>query len=268
MTPEKQYGDILYECASGIATLTINRPAQLNALRMETVAELTHAFRRADEDRTVGVVVLRGAGERAFCVGGDQKTLVSSLDEKGWRTFARELRTLFATMRGLGKPIVAAVRGWCIGGGHELHCFADLTIADQNAKFGQVGARVGGAPIFVTQLLPRLVGEKRAREILYLCEQYSADQALAMGLINRVADPAAFDEAVEALCHQLLAKSPTVLRAMKLGVNTTDVLGDDVIPLMVESLSSFFGSPEQREATTAFAERREPNFMQFRKNND
>jgi dihydroxynaphthoic acid synthetase len=264
MTPPTEYRDILFERREGVATITINRPDCLNALRMQTAAELIDAFRRADADRSVGVVVLRGAGTRAFCVGGDQKELVSTLDESGWRVFARELRTVFQTMRDLGKPIVAAVRGWCIGGGHELHCFADLTLADEGARFGQVGAKVGGAPIFVTQLLPRLVGEKKAREILYLCRQYTAQEAKELGLINFVASADSFEQSLASLCDELLAKSPTVLRAMKRGVNTVDVLGDDVIPLMVESLAGFFGTPEQREATNAFAERRAPDFMKFR----
>ena len=264
MTHDKNYQDILFDCASGVATITINRPEALNALRTETVAELTDAFLRADADRSVGVVVLRGAGTRAFCVGGDQKSLVSSLDEDGWRQLARGLRTLFSTMRGIGKPVIAAVRGWCIGGGHELHCFADLTIAHEDARFGQVGAKVGGAPIFITRLLPRLIGEKRAREILYLCRQYTASEALSMGLINQMVQGPDFDAAVDELCREILAKSPTILRALKLGVSGEDVLGDDVIPLMVESLAGFFGSPEQREATTAYAEKREPNFMKFR----
>ena len=264
MSATTDYRDILYASGDGVATLTINRPDALNALRTATVLELTDAFRRADVDPTVGVIVLRGAGTRAFCVGGDQKELVSTIGPEGWRKFARELRDLFATMRGAGKPIVAAVRGWCIGGGHELHCFADLTIAHEDARFGQVGARVGGAPIFVTRLLPRIVGEKRAREILYLCRQYSADQACSFGLINEVVRGPDFDEAVEAYCQELLAKSPTVLRLMKMGVSADEVLGDDVIPLMIESLASFFGSPEQREATTAFAEKRSPDFMKFR----
>ena len=258
------YEDILYREAAGVATLTINRPDVLNAMRLITIAELTDAFRRADANRSIGVIVLRGAGEWAFCVGGDQKTMVSTLDGDGWRVLARALRELFATMRGTTKPVIAAVRGWCIGGGHELHCFADLTIADEGARFGQVGARVGGAPIFVTRLLPRIVGEKRAREILMLCEQYSAAQALEMGLINKVVPGAEFDEAVDRLCADLLAKSPAILRTLKLAVSADDVLGDDVIPMVVESLVPFFGSAEQREATTAFSERRAPDFGPFR----
>jgi dihydroxynaphthoic acid synthetase len=258
------YTDILYTADGGVATVTINRPGSLNALRSLTVRELTDAFRAADRDPAVGVVVLRGSGEKAFSVGGDQKELVSQLDGPGWRIAATELRDLFATMRGIGKPIIAAVRGWCIGGGHELHCFADLTVADENARFGQVGAKVGGAPIYITRLLPKLVGEKKAREIVMLCEQYSAQQALDMGLINRVAPAGTLDEAVARMCKDLLAKSPTILRTLKTAISAENVLGDDVIPMIVESLASFFGSPEQREATTAFAEKRAPDFNRFR----
>jgi dihydroxynaphthoic acid synthetase len=258
------YTDIRYDAADGVATITINRPQVLNALRSTTVRELTQAFVRADEDVTVGVVVLTGAGDRAFSVGGDQKELVSQLDAQGWRTAARELRDLFAAMRGIGKPVIAAVRGYAIGGGHELHCFADLTLADENARFGQVGARVGGAPIYITRLLPKLVGEKKAREIVMLCEQYSAREALEMGLVNRVAAAGTLDALVKQTCQDLLAKSPTVLRVLKTAISAENVLGDDVIPMIVESLASYFGSPEQREATTAFAEKRQPDFTSFR----
>lgn len=260
----QRYEDIIVATAGGVATVTINRPESLNALRLLTVRELTDAIERADADPGTGVIVLRGAGERAFCVGGDQKVTVSQLDGAGWRQFAQALRGLFAAMRGSGKPVVAAVRGWCIGGGHELHCFADLTIAAESARFGQVGARTGGAPIFVTRLLPRLVGEKRAREILLMCEQYTAAQALDFGLVNKVVPDAEFEQALAGMCQSLLAKSPTVLRVLKLGIGADDVLGDETIPLMVESLASFFGSAEQREATTAFAQRREPDFSAFR----
>jgi dihydroxynaphthoic acid synthetase len=260
------YTDILYSGAGGVATITINRPDALNALRTATVRELTAAFLAADADPTIGVVVLTGAGDRAFSVGGDQKELVSQLDAAGWRSTARDLRDLFATMRGIGKPIVAAVKGYCIGGGHELHCFCDLTIADENARFGQVGAKVGGAPIYITRLLPKIVGEKKAREIVMLCEQYSAREALEMGLINRIAPAGTLDKAVDQMCQDLLAKSPTILRTLKTAISAENVLGDDVIPMIVESLSSFFGSPEQREATTAFAEKRQPDFNKFRSN--
>ncbi|MEV7225545.1 enoyl-CoA hydratase-related protein [Polymorphospora sp. NPDC051019] len=258
------YTDILVGHDGGTTTITINRPEVLNALRTETIGELTDAFTRADADPTVGVVVLRGAGERAFCVGGDQKVMVSALDRAGWLRLAGSLRDLFAAVRRCGKPVIAAVQGWCIGGGHELHCFCDLTIASASARFGQVGARVGGAPIFNTRLLPRLVGEKRAREILFLCDTYTADQAREIGLVNKVVPDDQLDAAVDAMCRDLLAKSPTVLRALKLGVNVDDVLSDAYLPLMVDSLAGFFGSPEQREATTAYAQKRQPDFSPYR----
>jgi dihydroxynaphthoic acid synthetase len=259
------FTDIIYDATDGVATITINRPDALNALRTVTVTELIEAFRRADDDPTVGVAILTGAGDRAFCVGADQRELVSKLDASGWRAVARDLRDLFATMRGAGIPIIAAVKGWCIGGGHELHCFADITVADENARFGQVGAKVGGAPIYMTRLLPKIVGEKKAREILFLCEKYSAAEALHMGLINRVAPAGTVDAVAAVIAQDLLAKSPTVLRVLKAAIAGEDVLGDDVIPLIVESLAPFFGSAEQREATAAFAEKREPDYQQFRR---
>lgn len=259
-----KYGDIRYEVADGVATITIDRQEALNALRFATIAELTDAFEVADGDERVGVIVLTGAGDRAFCVGGDQKELVSSLDADSWRDLASRLKRLLATMRYATKPIIAAVRGWCIGGGHELHCFADLTVADESARFGQVGAKVGGAPIFVTRLLPRVVGEKRAREILYLCDQYSAHQALEMGLINRVVPVGKLDEAVGELSTTLLARSPSVIRALKHGVSAEGVLDEVAIEELVELLVPFFGSLEQVEATTAFREKREPDFSPFR----
>lgn len=260
-----EYTDVLTRHEAGVATIVINRPEVLNALRMRTIEELTAAITAADRDPEVGVVVLRGAGDRAFCVGGDQKEMVRTLDRAGWLELAGRLRDLLATIRRIGKPVIAAVHGWCVGGGHELHCFCDLTIATESSRFAQVGARVGGAPIFAVRLLPRLVGEKRAREMLYLCEQYTAEQAYQWGLVNRVVPDGELDAAVDQLCRDLLAKSPTVLRALKLGVNTDDVLSDSSLPLLVEALGGYFGSPEHQEATGAFAQRREPDFSRFRR---
>ncbi|WP_433205673.1 enoyl-CoA hydratase-related protein [Dactylosporangium sp. CS-047395] len=259
------YTDILFGTAGGVATITINRPEALNALRLETIDELTSAVLAAGADPEIGVVVLRGAGGRAFCVGGDQKVMVSTLNRAGWYVLAGKLRDLFAAVRRCGKPVIAAVEGWCIGGGHELHCFCDLTIATESSRFGQVGARVGGAPVFATRLLPRLIGEKRAREVLFLCEQYTAAEALQFGLVNRVVPDGELDAAVARMCADLLAKSPSVLRALKLGVNVDDVLSDAFLPLLVESLADFFGSAEQREATGAYAAKRAPDFSPFRR---
>lgn len=263
MTSTK-YTDVQFRREAGVATVTIDRPEVLNALRTRTIEELIEAFEIAGADPTVGVVVLRGAGERAFCVGGDQKELVSTLDDTGWLVLAARLRDLFATVRRCPKPVIAAVHGWCVGGGHELHCFCDLTVATASAKFGQVGARVGGAPIFAARLLPRLIGEKRAREVLFLCRTYSAGQAQEFGLVNQVVPDGELDRAVGDMCQELLTKSPTVLRALKLGVNVDDVLSDAYLPLLVESLRGFFGSPEHLAAVTAFAEKREPDFSPFR----
>src|SRR5205823_5956188 len=140
-----------------------NRPDVLNALRMKTVDELIAAFEAADADATIGVIVLRGAGGRAFSVGGDQKDIMTGLDGKRWRAVGRKLHRLFTTIRETGKPVIAAVDGYALGGGHELHCFCDLTIATDRSIFGQVGAKVGSVPLYVTQALPRIVGDKRAK---------------------------------------------------------------------------------------------------------
>lgn len=265
MAPDPaEFTDVRLTHDRGVATVTIDRPEVLNALRSRTIEELIAAFESVAADPGVGVVVLRGAGERAFCVGGDQRELVSTLDDAGWQALAGRLRDLFAAVRRCPKPVLAAVHGWCVGGGHELHCFCDLTIATGSARFGQVGARVGGAPIFAARLLPRLVGEKRAREVLFLCRTYDAAQARELGLVNQVVPDGELDRVVAEVCQELLAKSPSVLRALKLGVNVDDVLSDAYLPLLVESLRGFFGSAEHAEAVRAFAEKREPDFSAFR----
>lgn len=258
------YTDLLVDHTAGVATIVINRPQVRNAMRLLTIDELTRAVHAAGRDPSVGVIVLRGAGGKAFSAGGDQKEMVSGLDRAGWLDLAARLRDLFVAVRRVGVPVIAAVEGWCVGGGHELHCFCDLTIATESSRFGQVGARVGGAPIFATRLLPRLVGEKRAKEMLYLCQSYTAAQALEWGLVNRVVPDGELDAAVTAMCRDLLAKSPTVLRALKQGVAADDVLSDAFLPLLAESLGGFFGSAEHREATTAFAQRRQPDFSAYR----
>ena len=213
-----EYQDILYTETGGKAEIVINRPGVLNALRLHTIKELTAAFEQAQARPEIGVVVLRGAGEKAFCVGGDQKDIVGSLDGASWRRVGRDMHRLFQTMSGGTKPTVAAVHGWCLGGGNELNCFCDLTIAAESAVFGQVGPKVGGAPIYVTQMLPRIVGEKRAREILLLCKRYSASEAERMGLANRVVPDAELDAAVEETVQALLSMSPGSLRLIKLGL--------------------------------------------------
>ena len=243
--------------------LTINRPGSLNALTVDVIDEMTHQVHDADGSPDVGVIVITGAGGTAFCVGAD-RSIVGSVEGRGWREFAALLRGLFEAIRSCGKPVVAKVDGWCLGGGHELHCFCDLTVASDRSTFGQVGPRVGGAPLFVTQLLSRSVGDKRAKEIMFLCERYSAQEALDMGLVNRVATPDALDEAIAAMTSRLLGMSPTALRLLKRGFAFGQQLMEAHVDLLVEAATPYFGSAEQREAVAAFDEKRDPDFSPFR----
>src|SRR6266851_7838315 len=208
------YTDILYEKKNGVAWITINRPETRNAFRTKTVEELTDAFVDARWDRSIGVVVLTGAGDKAFCAGGDQK-------ERGQGGYSPDQRpmdveALHSAIRHIPKPVIAMVNGFAIGGGHVLHVLCDLSIAADSAIFGQTGPRVGSVdPGLGTAYLARVVGEKKAREIWYLCRQYSAAEALAMGLVNRVVPAAELRAETERWCRELLEKSPTAHRLAK-----------------------------------------------------
>src|SRR4029453_4349882 len=206
------YTDILYDAGDGIATITINRPKVLNAFRAETVTEMIEAFHAAWADRTVGVVILTGAGEKAFCAGGDQ----SVRDAAGYQgpparsALGLDIEELPVVIRDISKPVLAAVNGWAIGGGNVLQVICDLSIAAESARFGQVGPRVGSVdPGLGTAYLARVVGEKKAREIWYLCRQYSAADALAMGLVNKGVPLKDLRAEGERGCAELLDKSPT-----------------------------------------------------------
>ena len=204
----KNFEDIVLEKTEGVARITINRPDVLNALRRQTYEELNVGFTDCADDATIGVVVLTGAGDKAFSSGGDVRAQASRTPDSG-RSHLRAILQLGSTMRNCGKPIIAAVNGYAIGAGHELHLMCDLTIASDKAIFGQVGPRVGSVPIWgATQLLPRIVGEKRAREIVYLCLKYSADEACAMGMVNKVVPHSELYSEVESWCQQILDKSP------------------------------------------------------------
>lgn len=261
------FEDILYEKrADGVARITINRPDVLNALRTQTYEELARAFRDAGEDPTIGVVVLTGAGERAFSSGGDVRYQRERTADVARVHLSRTLE-LGMIMRNLGKPIIAAVKGYAIGGGHELHLWCDLTIAAENARFGQVGPRVGSVPVWgATQLLPRIVGEKKAREMLFLCRQYSAHEAERMGLVNAVVPLDKLEEEVEAWCQEILDKSPTCLRIAKIALNHAS--DGDFYPSYAheaELLALFTGTDEQREGQRAFLEKRKPDYRQYRR---
>ena len=257
--------DILYDKADGIATITINRPKVFNAFRMETLDELIWAFKDAETDGSIGVIILTGAGGRAFSSGGDVR-MENEFDAAAGRKLSRKCIDLAVVMRGCGKPIIARVRGWCIGGGNELNLLSDLSIASEDSRFGQVGPTMGSVPIWWgTQMLPRLVGDKKAKEIVMLCFRYSAREAEQMGWINKVVPPEQLDAEVDAWARRLLEMSPQALRVAKNSLNTeSDQLWGAVIQ-GYEFLSYIHATEEFHEGTAAFLEKRKPNFGQYRK---
>ena len=264
MTGEPPYEDVLYEVGGGRATITINRPDRLNAFRGLTMLELCYAFERAADDESVGVIVFTGAGDRAFCVGGDVREPTRTMKEK--RAGHIIGPRLAAAMRNNGKPIICRVRGYCIGGGNELNIVSDLTITDTTGVFGQAGPKIGSAPLWWgCQLMPAIVGEKKAREILFLTRQYSADEALAMGLVNAVVEPEELDAEVNRWCEQILRRSPQGLRLAKIAMNTaTDALYSSTNHGMeLMALNHVYG-PEPREGIASFQEKRPADWRRFR----
>jgi dihydroxynaphthoic acid synthetase len=260
-----QYEDIIYEKKQGVATLIINRPKVLNCFRSRTIEELTDALRDASDDGSVGVIVITGAGERAFCVGGDIEEM-KDLNYKTGRVFINKFLNFLLSIKRAPKPVICAVKGYCLGGGNEINVTCDLTIATDDSKFGQVGPRVGSIPIIAgTQFLPRIVGEKKAREIVFLCQQYSAKEALEMGLINKIVPREKFDAELKAWIDSILELSPQALRIAKLSFNFE---GDALYPSFnhaVELICSVYGSEELKEGMTAFLEKRKPDFAKFRR---
>jgi 2-ketocyclohexanecarboxyl-CoA hydrolase len=258
------YADILYEKNEGVAWITINRPQVRNAFRTGTVRELTEAFEDARWDPAIGVAVLTGAGDKAFCSGGDQK-------ERGQGGYATEERpmdveALHSAIRHIPKPVIAMVNGFAIGGGHVLHILCDLSIAADTAVFGQTGPRVGSVDAgHGTGLLARLVGEKKAREIWYLCRQYSASEALAMGLVNKVVPLAQLRSEVEQWCRELLEKSPTALALAKQSFNIDSEQRAGVAQFAHTALNLYYQTEEAMEGRNAFVEKRPVNFRKFRK---
>ncbi len=258
------YEDIIYETGGGRATITINRPERLNAFRMQTVIEMGEALEHAADDESVGVVVITGAGERAFCVGGDVADPTRTAAEK------RHLHTLSHrvanAIRNNGKPVIAKVRGYCIGGGNELNVMCDLTLSGESGRFGQAGPKIGSAPLWWgCQLMPSVVGEKKAREILYLTRQYDAYEAMAMGLVNKVVPDDQLDALVDEWCDDILRRSPQGLRLAKIAMNTaTDALYSSVQHgLELVALNHVYG-PEPKEGIASFQEKRPADWRTFR----
>ena len=259
-----KYEDVLYATAEGIARITINRPQVRNAFRPQTILELQDAFRRAHQDDAIGVIILTGAGDKAFCSGGDQKVRGAGgyVGEDGVpRLNVLELQRQIRT---LPKPVVAMVAGFAIGGGHVLHIVCDLTIAADNAVFGQTGPRVGSFDAgYGATLLARIVGHKKAREIWYLCRQYDAQQALDMGLVNTVVPLAQLEEEAVTWCREMLAMSPTALRFLKASFNAdTDGLAG-IQQLAGDATLLYYLTEEAKEGRNAFVEKRKPDFSKF-----
>jgi len=258
--------DIIYEVDNGLATITINREKRLNAFRAETVDELIKSFKHAWADENVGVVALTGAGERAFCAGGDQKERAETGSYGKSESGLFEILALQRVIRDIPKPVIAAVNGLAIGGGHVLHVLCDLSIAAEHARFGQNGPRVGSFDAgWGTGLLARIVGEKRAREIWFLCRQYDAQTAKQWGLVNEVVPAAQLKAEVRKWADELLAMSPTALRFLKQSLNTDTEQFVATGSLASTGLLNFGETPEAKEGVTAFAEKRSPDFGRYRK---
>jgi naphthoate synthase len=262
----KTFTDILYEKADGIAKVTINRPDVRNAFRPLTVREMIDAFDEAREDPEVGVVVLTGAGDEAFCSGGDQRVRGAAGYVGDDHVPRLNVLDLQKRIRALPKPVVAMVAGYAIGGGHVLHVVCDLTIAADNARFGQTGPKVGSFDGgFGSSYLARIVGQKKAREIWFLCRQYDAQQALAMGLVNTVVPLERLEEETVAWCREMLAMSPMALRCLKAALNADCDGQAGLQELAGDATLLFYMSEEAQEGRNAYLERRKPDFSKFRR---
>jgi naphthoate synthase len=265
--PAGEYEDIRYETSGdGIAKITIDRPEVRNAFRPQTVIELSGAFERAREDTSVGVIILTGEGPHAFCSGGDQRVRGDAGYETqpGSGVGRFHVTDLHVQMRRLPKPIVAMVAGYAVGGGHVLHVICDLTIAADNARFGQTGPKVGSFDGgFGAGILAELVGPKKAKEIWFLCRQYDAEEARAMGLVNTVVPLERLEEETVRWCREMLALSPFALRLLKASFNATEDGLAGLQQLAHDTNLLFYGTDEAREGREAYKAKRKPDFGKF-----
>jgi naphthoate synthase len=261
---ERTYEDILYETYNGIAKITINRPEVRNAFRPKTVMELIDAFSYARDDSKIGVIILTGAGTEAFCSGGDQKV-------RGHGGYVGEdeiprlnVLDLQRLIRVIPKPVIAMVAGYAIGGGHVLHVVCDLTIAAENARFGQTGPKVGSFDGgYGAGYLARIIGHKRAREIWYLCRQYNAQEAYEMGLVNKVVPLEQLEDETVQWCEEILEKSPMAIRFLKAAFNADSDGLAGIQQLAGDATLLYYTTDEAKEGRDAFKEKRKPNFGQF-----
>jgi naphthoate synthase len=266
-TRHSGYEDILYETSpAGIARVTINRPEVRNAFRPQTVTEMIRAFDHIRDDASTGVAILTGAGDAAFCSGGDQRVRGTGgyVGDDGVPRL--NVLDLHMRIRYLPKPVVAQVAGYAIGGGHVLHLVCDLTIAADNARFGQTGPRVGSFDAgFGSSYLARVVGQKKAREIWYLCRQYDAQQALDMGLVNTVVPLAELEATTLQWCREMLEKSPTALRFLKLAMNADCDGQAGMMAFAGSATLLYYTTEEGREGKEAYLEKRKPDFSRFKR---
>ena len=265
------YGDIRYETAEGIAKITICRPEVRNAFRPQTLFELAQAFNVARDDDTVGVIILTGEGDLAFCSGGDQRIRGNDGyigdDDVAHKGIGRlNVLDLQVQIRRTPKPVVAMIAGYAVGGGHVLHVVCDLSIAADNARFGQTGPKVGSFDGgYGSGLLAANIGQKKAREIWFLCRQYDAQQALDMGLVNTVVPLAELEEETVQWCREMLTMSPLALRMIKASMNAADDGLAGIQQLAGDATLLFYMSEEAQEGRNAYVEKRKPDFDQFPK---
>jgi naphthoate synthase len=266
-----EFDDIIYEVGEGIARITINRPERRNAFRPQTLFELSDAFERARDDITVGAIILTGAGPDAFCSGGDQSIrgddgYIGDDDVARQGVGRLNVLDLQIQIRRLPKPVLAQIAGYAIGGGHILHLVCDLSIAADNARFGQTGPRVGSFDGgYGSSLLARTIGVKRAKEVWFLCRQYDADQAFDWGLVNTVVPLKELERETIAWCRQILTLSPIALRMLKAGFNAAEDGLAGIQQLAGDATMLFYMSEEGQEGRNAYVERRKPDFSKFPK---
>ncbi|MBU6232936.1 MAG: 1,4-dihydroxy-2-naphthoyl-CoA synthase [Acidobacteria bacterium] len=266
-----EYDDIFYDVAEGIAKITINRPERRNAFRPQTLFELSDAFERARDDISVGAIILTGEGPDAFCSGGDQKIrgndgYIGDDDVARQGVGRLNVLDLQIQIRRLPKPVIASIAGYAIGGGHILHLVCDLSIAAENARFGQTGPMVGSFDGgYGSSLLARTIGLKRAKEVWFLCRQYDAATALEWGLVNTVVPLADLERETVAWCRRILELSPIALRMLKAGFNAADDGLAGVQQLAGDATMLFYMSEEGQEGRNAYVERRRPDFSKYPK---
>lgn len=264
-TPETdEYQEILFEVRDNIAWITINRPEVRNAFREQTLDELIDAFKSTRNDASIAAAVVTGAGKEAFSAGGDFHAM-NKLNRANASHWNDRMLGLAMTIRGLPIPVIAMVNGWCMGGGHELALWCDLVIASDNAHFGQTGAKVGACPtVGATQYIPRLIGERLAREMIFMCRTFSAEEAVQVGLINRCVPQDQLLAETEKWCENIKGFSGQTIRSTKKSLNFESDMLYASWQHGMELLAEIWGSEESLEGMDAFLEKRKPDFMQFR----